>query len=251
MFNELGPQEAAIAREVEGAALHPAAEPRERPRPVMRSVLDEDERAIKDTLLRMGSLIGAAILDTIAALEQHDAAKATAVIEGDARVNDLMHDAVDRILMTIATQQPVARDLRFLLTLDHVAYELERIGDHAANVAKRARDLAPEAPLAAHVGLPEMGRLAAELLADVVRALIDSDADLARSVARRDDQIDRLYHRAQDDLVVLSKADPANVERAARLLLAAHYLERIGDRCTNIAEDVVYLATGQTEDLNP
>ena len=233
-----------ILRTVEGDLPEPTTTLPRRP-------LDRHERHVKDTLLRMGSLIEVAIRDTVTALVEHDAARAQAVIENDARINELQHQAVDEIVTTIATQAPVARDLRFLLTLDHVAYELERIGDHAANVAKRARDLAPEAPLADHVGLPEMGRLAAELLADVVRSLVDSDADLARSVARRDDQIDRLYHRAQDTLVVLSKADPANVERAAKLLLAAHYLERIGDRCTNIAEDVVYLVTGLTEDLNP
>jgi phosphate transport system protein len=216
-----------------------------------RGPLDRHERHVRDTLLRMGSLIEVAIVEAIEALVAHDAARALAVIENDRQINELQHQAIDEIVDTIATQAPVARDLRFLLTLDHVAYELERIGDYAANVAKRARELAPEPPLAAHLGLPEMGRLAADLLADTVRALIDSDADLARSVAHRDDQIDRLYHRVQEDVVTQSMADPANVARASRLLLAAHYLERIGDRCTNIAEDVVFLATGRTEDLNP
>lgn len=251
MFDELGPQEAAIARELEEAALHRGGEGRERVRTATRGVLDEDERVVKDTLLRMGSLIEVAILDTVAALEQHDAAKALAVIEGDARINELMREVVDRILVTIATQAPVARDLRYLLTLDHIAYELERIGDNAANVAKRVRDLAPQPPLEGYVGLPDMGRLAANILADVTRALVDSDADLARSVAARDDLIDSHYHRIQVDLARLSKVDPGNVDRAARLLLAAHYLERIGDRVTNIAEDVVFLATGEIEDLNP
>jgi len=233
-----------ILRAVEGELPEPTTQ-------LPRAPLDRHERQVKDTLLRMGSLIEVAIRETVEALVGHDVARAQAVIENDEQVNELQHRTIDEIVTTIATQAPVARDLRFLITLDHVAYELERIGDYAANVAKRAQSLAPEAPLAGHLDLPEMGRLAADLLADVVRALIDSDADLARSVARRDDQIDRLYHRVQDNVVVLSRVDPANVQRAATLLLAAHYLERIGDRCTNIAEDVVYLATGQTEDLNP
>jgi phosphate transport system protein len=251
MYDELGPQEASVARGIEEAALHGGVETREPLRRATRGALDEDERAIKDTLLRMGSLIEVAILDTVAALEEHDAAKALVVIEGDERINELMHEAVDAILVAIATQQPVARDLRLLLTLDHVAYELERIGDNAANVAKRARELAPQAPLEGHVGLPEMGRLAADVLADVTRALVDSDPDLARSVAARDDLIDRHYHRAQADLARLAKADPANVDRAALLLISAHYFERIGDRVTNIAEDVVFLSTSLVEDLNP
>lgn len=233
-----------ILRAVEGELPQPTIE-------LHRPPLDRHERHVKDTLLRMGSLIEIAIREAAEALARHDAARAQAVIENDARINDLHHEAMEEIVTTIATQAPVARDLRFMLALDHMAYELERIGDYAANVAKRARDLAPEPPLAGQLGLPEMGQLAADLLADTVRALIDSDADLARSVATRDDQIDRLYHKVEDDVVVLSKADPANVERAAKLLMAAHYLERIGDRCTNIAEDVVFLATGLTEDLNP
>ena len=233
-----------VLRAVEGGLPEPVG-------PVHRQPLDRHERHVKDTLLRMGSLIEMAILDTIRALEEHDAERALAVIRGDERVNDLMHDVIDEIITTIATQAPVARDLRYLLTLDHIAYELERIGDNAANVAKRVRDLAPQPPLDGYIGLPEMGRLAADILADVTRALVDSDAELARSVAARDDLIDRHYHRIQDDLARLSKADPGNVDRAARLLLAAHYLERIGDRVTNIAEDVVFLATGQIEDLNP
>jgi phosphate transport system protein len=233
-----------ILRSVEGELPQPVTE-------LHRPPLDRHERHIKDTLLRMGSLIEVAIREAVEALAGHDAARAMAVIENDRHINELQHEAIDEVVNTIATQAPVARDLRFLLSLDLVAYELERIGDYAANVAKRAADLAPEPPLAGHLGLPEMGGLAADLLADTVRALVDSDADLARSVAHRDDELDRIYHRVQQDVVVLGKADPGNVERAAKLLLAAHYLERIGDRCTNIAEDVVYFATGATEDLNP
>ena len=156
------------------------------------------------------------------------------------------------IARTIATQQPVARDLRFLLTLDHVTYELERIGDHAASVAKQARKLAPEPPLKDYVDLPEMGELAA--VARPRRSCgrsSTSTQDEAREVAARDDEIDDLYHATFAEVVDLMRADPANVERGTRILFAAHYLERIGDRVTNIAEDVVFLATGEVEDLNP
>jgi phosphate transport system protein len=137
------------------------------------------------------------------------------------------------------------------LSLDHVAYELERIGDSIANVAKRVRDVAPYPAIAEYVGIPEMGRLAARILGDVGRALVDSDVGAARAVASQDDAIDAHYHRAVDELIRQGQADPANVERAARLLIAAHYMERIGDRVTNIAEDVVFLSTGEHEDLNP
>ncbi len=228
----------------------PPAERGDRPARA-RPTLDAEERAIKDTLLRMGSLIEERIRDTVDALETHDAAKALLVIEGDVQVNALQDEALDLIITTVATQAPVARDLRYLMTLDHIAYELERIGDSIANVAKRVREIAPHAPLDAHVGLADMGLLCADILADAIRALVDGEPDVARGVALRDDQIDAHYHRATDRLVELAKQDPGNVERAAKLLIAAHYLERIGDRVTNIAEDVVYLATGLREDLNP
>jgi phosphate transport system protein len=216
-----------------------------------RDTLDREEREIKDNVLRLGSLVADQILAALRALDSHDAEAATAVIVGDGRINEAQRTISALISRTIATQQPVARDLRFLLALDHVTYELERIGDHAASVAKQARKLAPEAPLKQYVDLPEMGTIAAQLVRDVLRALVDVDEVHAREVATRDDDIDRLYHRTFDEVLDLMRADPANVDRGARILFAAHYLERIGDRVTNIAEDVVFLATGDIEDLNP
>jgi phosphate transport system protein len=241
----------ALPREVEAVLARVEGDIPEPMRSVPRAPLDREERIIKEMLLRMASLIEERIRLTVEALETHDAALALTVIEGDAEINAMQAEALDHIVRTIATQAPVARDLRFLLTLDHIACELERIGDSIANVAKRVRDVAPHAPVAEYVGIPEMGRLAARILADVARALVDSDADAARTVASQDDAIDAHYHRAVDELIRQGQADPANVERAARLLIAAHYLERIGDRVTNIAEDVVFLATGVHEDLNP
>ena len=216
-----------------------------------RAGLDQDMRVVKDMILWMGSLVESSIRATMQALLTHDAEAATAVIVGDRRINDKQREVSDHITRTIATQAPVARDLRFLLSLDHVSYELERMGDHAASVAKQVRKLAPEPPLKNYVDLPAIGELAATLVGGILVALVDIDVDAARSVAARDDEIDELYHRTFDEVVRLMRADPDNVERGTRILFAAHYLERIGDRVTNIAEDVVFLASGEIEDLNP
>ena len=216
-----------------------------------RETLDRELREIKDEVLRMGSLVAAQIGTALDALVEHDADKATAAIVGDGRINEAQRHIASLITTTIATQQPVARDLRFLLSLDHVAYELERMGDHAGSVAKQARKLAPHPPLKQYVDLPRMGELAADQVRGVLRALVDLDTAHAREVAARDDEMDSLYHSTFDEVLELMRADTNNVERGTRILFAAHYLERIGDRVTNIAEDVVFLATGDIEDLNP
>ncbi len=219
--------------------------------PAKRESLDRDEHMIKDAVLRMGSLVEEAIRDASRALQDHDTDLALQVIKGDAIINEAQRSVTRLISVTIATQSPVARDLRYLLTLDHVMYELERIGDHAASVAKQVLKLAPEAPLKDYIHLPAMAEQGAVLVHGVLRALVDIDAVAAREIAVLDDEIDRLYHATFDEVVALMRADPANVERGTRIIIASHYLERIGDRATNIAEDIVYLVTGDVEDLNP
>lgn len=238
-----------IMREAEGElidviAANPAAHP-------SRLGLDVELSAVKDQVLRMGSLVEEAIRAAIAALVAHDAAAATLVIENDRKINEKQREVSTLVTRAIATQSPVARDLRFLLAIDHVGYELERMGDHAGSVAKQVRKLAPHPPLKRYVDLPAMGEIAATLVGEILRALVDVDVTAARAVAARDDEIDDLYHRTFDEVVELMRADPGNVERGTRILFAAHYLERIGDRVTNIAEDVVFLASGEIEDLNP
>jgi phosphate transport system protein len=219
--------------------------------PAARETLDREEQLIRDAVLRMGALVEAAIREASRALTTHDADLATEVIKNDAQINDAQRGVSRLIAVTIATQQPVARDLRYLLTLDHVTYELERIGDHASSLAKQTVKLAPQPPLEGYVHLPEMAERGAQLVHGVLRALVDADAIRARQVAVDDDEIDRLYHATFDEVLELMRRDPANVERGTRIIIASHYLERIGDRATNIAEDVVYLVTGDVEDLNP
>lgn len=240
----LDAQVAALVSDAEGQ-LRPTAVP------ARRESLDRDEHLIKDAVLRMGSLVEEAIRTASRALQTHDADLALSVITGDAVINEAQRSVTRLISVTIATQSPVARDLRYLLTLDHVMYELERIGDHASSVAKQVLKLAPQPPLKDYINLPAMAEQSAVLVHGVLRALVDIDAVAAREVAVLDDEIDRLYHETFDQVVDLMRADPANVERGTRIIIASHYLERIGDRATNIAEDIVYLVTGDVEDLNP
>jgi phosphate transport system protein len=216
-----------------------------------RAAYDRAVAEIKDCVLRMGSLVETQIRAAMTALVAHDAEGAVQVIRDDVRVNEVQLTVSGLIVTVIATQNPVARDLRYLLTLDHVSYELERMGDHAASVAKQARKLAPLPPLREYVRLPLMCDRVANQVSGIVRALVDVDEADARRVAALDDEVDALYHGIFDEVLGLMREAPENVEPGTRILFAAHYLERIGDRVTNIAEDIVFLASGEVEDLNP
>ncbi len=228
-----------------------AADPAPMPAHATRSTYDHELAEVKDNILRMGSLVEAQIRAAIDALLVHDAEAALKVIIDDRLINEVQRKATAMIAAVIATQGPVARDLRYLLTLDHVSYELERMGDHASSVAKQARKLAPFAPIKDYVQLPELGELVAGQVRGIIRALVDVDEHHARDVAKVDDDVDDLYHAIFAVCLDLMRADPANVDPCTRILFAAHYLERIGDRVTNIAEDIVFLASGEVEDLNP
>lgn len=230
-----------------------APDGREAPTQALRSrgALDREEREVKDEVLRMGSRVELQIAMAIRAFVARDVALAETVIAGDEEINELQRVVADLTTTTIATQAPVARDLRFLLALNHVASELERIGDHAVGVAKQLRRLPDGPPVPAAADLTRMGEAAATLVGAVLRALVDADGEAARTVAAGDDEIDHLYSRIFTAAVQEMRADPDAVERGTRTVLVAHWLERIGDRVTNIAEDVVHLATGRVEDLNP
>ena len=215
-----------------------------------REAYDRELETIQAEIVRIGTYVEEAVRTATDAMQTHDAELAARVITDDRRINDLQEKVSELITTTIATQQPVARDLRYLLALDRVAHELERMGDHASSVAKQVRKLAQQPPLRRYVFLPRMGELVAGMVHDVIAALVEVDEVRARAVASRDDEVDRLYHASFDVVLDLMRADPDNVDRGTRILFAAHYLERIGDRVTNIAEDVLFLAGGVVDDLN-
>ncbi len=214
-----------------------------------RDVFDKELLGVREGVVRMGELVAAAIDSAVGALARHDIETAASVIANDGAINAAQSDLTALVVTTIATQSPVAGDLRFLLSLSHVTYELERIGDHAAGVAKQVLKLG-DSRTGAGASLDRMGELASGILHGVLRALIDLDVDAARQVAAQDDEIDRLYHAYFERSLERMRVEPAWVDVGAHLLFAAKDLERIGDRVTNIAEEVVFLATGEVEDLN-
>jgi phosphate transport system protein len=248
MTDPTGRQQASSVPTPQHDAEQPAVEV---PKPFTREILEHEESEIKDGILRMGSMVAERIAAAVLALDKHDEEAALEIIKTDDNLNDELEAVSSLIVQTIVKEQPVARDLRFLMALDHVAYELERMGDHASSVAKQARKLAPRAPVAPQFRLPDLGRIVVQQVRDILTVVVDVDEARAREIAAKDDEVDELYHAIFAETLEVMREDPANVDSGARILFAAHYLERTGDRVTNIAEDIVFLATGEVEDLNP
>ena len=215
-----------------------------------RRTFDRQLDQVKDDVLRLGARVEEALERAGRALAERDSELADAVRWEDAEVNELQRGINAEIASVIATQGPVARDIRELLALYHAAAELERIGDYAVNIAKLAQQLAaePETPILKQI--PRMEQICREQLRAAMRALVDVSEQEARQLALRDDELDHLYSSVYEDALKLMAVAPERAQQAVHMLFTAHHLERLGDRVTNIGEDVVYLATGQVEDLN-
>jgi len=218
--------------------------------PSARRTFDRQLDQVKDDVLRLGARVEEALERAGRALAERDTELADAVRWEDAEVNELQRGINAEIASVIATQAPVARDIRELLSLYHAAAELERIGDYAVNIAKLAQQLAaePETPILKQI--PRMEQICREQLRAAMRSLVDVSEQEARQVALRDDELDDLYNSVYEDALQLMSVAPERARQAVHMLFTAHHLERLGDRVTNIGEDVVYLATGQIEDLN-
>lgn len=219
--------------------------------PSTRQTFDRALDAVKDQVLRLGALVEQALERAGRALIERDSDLADRVRWDDRDVNELQREINTDITALIATQGPVARDVRELLALYHASAELERMGDYAVNIAKLAQQLAsePETPILAQI--PRMEQICREQLRAAMRALVDISEEEARGVCQRDDEIDHLYNSVYEDAMQIMSVAPERARQTTHMLFAAHHLERLGDRVTNIGEDVVYLATGQVEDLNP
>ncbi len=214
-----------------------------------RPSLETEQRQVRELVLAMGEMVDVAITQATRALVDRDIEMASAVLAGDDVLNARQADVHEHCLSVILTQAPVARDLREILGFLHMSDELERMGDHCVNVARIARNLADLPPLASPVDLAVLSRSCAEQVRDMLNALVARDVDRARQIAARDDRVDRIYHRIVDDLLQMMVSDSRNVYAGTQLILVAMNLERIADRVTNLAEDLVFLETGNVEEL--
>ena len=211
---------------------------------IIRSYDDELKR-LTGEIVRMGEIAAAQIAAAVDVVERRDSRAAERVVANDDAIDQLESSVSHDVLLLLARRQPMARDLREILAALRIAADIERIGDYAANVAKRSMALNVSAPIAPVHSLPALADAAAGLLADVLKAYRDGDAELARQVWDRDAELDALYTALFRELLTYMMEDPRNITSATHLLFMAKNFERIGDHATNIAENVWFLATGE------
>ena len=215
-----------------------------------RTAFERQLQQIQEDMLVMASMVESAIERGIIALKTRDVELAREIIADDLKINRKRYEIEDKCLALIATQQPLAGDLRTIVAVLHISVDLERMGDHAEGIAKVALMLADQSPLKPYARIPRMAEIATTMLTDSLEAFKNRDADLARQICDRDDEVDALYDQIYRQLVDFMLHDPGTIDRATHLTWVAHNLERIADRVTNICERVVYLAEGRIEELN-
>ena len=215
-----------------------------------RTAFERQLVEIQEDMLVLADMVESAIRRSIQALKDRDRELAHQVIADDLKVNRKRYDIEERCLELIATQQPLAGDLRTIVAVLHMIVDLERMGDHAEGVAKIAATLADEPPLKPYIDLPRMAEVASEMLRESLEAFKHRDADRARAIIDRDDEVDALYDQVYRELLTYMLSDPHTIERATHLIWVAHNLERIADRVTNVCERVAYLVTGKMEEMN-
>ena len=214
-----------------------------------RGALERELERVRSDILRMGSQVESAIERSVQALKNRDAELAQQVINDDEEINALRYAIEEHCLQLIATQQPAASDLRAVIAATHIAVELERMADHAEGTAVLVKRLASEPLLKPLIDIPAMSRIAQEMIHSALDAFVAHDAEAARRVAYRDDEIDALYQQVFRELLTYMLEDARNIGKATYLLWVAHNLERIGDRVTNICERVIFMTTGQLQEL--
>ena len=198
--------------------------------------------ALQEQVLLMGGRVESIIQKSISALERRDPALARQVIVDDVVIDRMENEIDERCLRLLALQQPLAGDLRFITGALKISNDLERVGDHAVNIAGGADRLAGLPPLKPLVDIPRLATLATGMLREALNAFVRHDAETARQICRRDDAVDALNRQLFRELISFMIEDPSTITRAMELILVARNLERVADLATNVAEEVVFIA---------
>ncbi len=215
----------------------------------MRAIFHKKLREIQDDILAMGSMISKALLRSIDALKNRDLELAHQIIADDQKINGKRFEIEEKCIQLIATQQPMASDLRIIIAILNITTEIERIGDYAVGIARIAVMIGDEPPLKPLIDIPRMADQTVDMLQRSLVAFINRDAEAAKKIAAEDDLVDQLYDQVFRELLTFMAEDPKTITRATRLMWTAHNLERAADRVTNICERVVFIVTGKMEEI--
>jgi phosphate transport system protein len=216
---------------------------------MLRKTFAQEIQQLKDDVLLLGSWVEQSLLDSVDALKKRDLEAAHQIIERDNEINAKRFALENQVMIVIATQQPMAHDLRLLASILEVASEIERMGDYAKGIATINIRMGDQPLIKPLIDVPRMAQLGVGMLHRALTAFVNEDAVTARQIPDEDDEVDMLYNQVYRELMTYVMQDPRNIERANWLLWAAHNLERFADRVTNICERTVFIATGELKEV--
>jgi len=215
-----------------------------------REAYHKSLKDVQDDVMKMSGMVSKALRDSMEALKQRDFETSRRIIDDDNLINRKRFDIEEKCLLLIATQQPMAVDLRVLAAVINIITDLERIGDHAEGIAKINISIGDEPLVKPLRDIPQMSELGLSMLDRCMKAFLNRDLEAARQVCNDDDEVDALYDQTYRELLLVMIENPRTIQGATYLIWAAHNLERIADRVTNIAERVVFMVTGKMEEMN-
>lgn len=215
-----------------------------------RSAFHRDLDQLQDEVLVLGSMVEKATLRAVDALRARNMAAARAIEAEDTLINRKRYEIEEAVLKLLATQQPMATDLRQLAAILHIVTDLERMGDYAAGIARICVDIGDEPLIKPLIDIPRMAEKATSMLRRALDAFVDRDVMAAEQIANEDDEVDGLYDQVYRELLTIMLANPRTIDQATRLLWVAHNLERVADRVQNICERVVFVVTGRMQEFS-
>ena len=217
---------------------------------IARKSFDQELKTLEDMVLQLASVAGDAVHDSVEALKRREMSLVRKVHELESQTDSLRHQIETKCVGLLATQQPMAGDLRRVLAALVISIDLERMADHAEGVASAAERMMVQPPLKPLVDIPRMAEIVQEMLKNAMDAFVRRDSRLAADLTKLDDEVDSLRSQVFRELLTYMIEDPRNISRALELILVTQHLERMGDHATNLGERIVYMITGELSDLN-
>jgi len=216
---------------------------------MLRKTFESELQQVKDDVLMLGSMVEEAILNTVEALKKRDVKASEEILQADKLINKKRFDIESKLMILIATQQPMAHDLRLLASTMEIISELERMGDYAKGIANINIRMGDEPLLKPLIDIPRMAQKDVDMLHRALTAFVNEDLEVAKSLPIEDDEVDALYNQVYRELMTIVIQDPKTIERANWLLWVAHNLKRVADRVTNICERTIFIATGEMGEI--